>query len=62
MFHYDICTVNNEEFFKKQCRALEKRIPGIVKGNLLDDVDGSQTQIYTLDGNTITVHNSRYIA
>ncbi len=61
MFHYDICTVNDKAIFKKQCAALEKNIHDIVKGKLLEDVDGSQTQIYTLNNKEITVHNSLYI-
>ena len=31
------------------------------KSDLLIDVDGSKTQIYTLHGKKITVHNSYYI-
>lgn len=61
MYHYDICTVSDEEIFEKQCHAPEKKIPGIVKGAAPDDVDGSGTQIYTLGDNKITVHNSMYI-
>lgn len=61
MFHYSICTVPDEEIFKKQCVALEKHIPHLLKKDLLKDVDGSKTQIYTLDGKKISVHNSCYI-
>lgn len=61
MFQYNICTEPNREIFIKQCKALEKHIPNLIKGKLLDDVDGSETQIYALNGKQITVHNSNYI-
>ncbi len=60
-YEYNICTVADEEIFKKQCATLEKHIPGIEKSDLLTDVDNSKTQIYTLHGKKITVHNSYYI-
>lgn len=40
---------------------MEKHIPGIERSDMLTDVDGSQTQIYTLNGKKIIVHNSYYI-
>lgn len=61
MFHYNICTEPDREIFIKQCQALEKHIPGIIKGELLEDVDESETQIYTIKGKRVTVHNSYYI-
>ena len=61
MFHYTICTLPDEEIFKKQCYAFEKHIPDIVKEQLLEDVDCSLTQIYILNRKRITVHNSYYI-
>lgn len=61
MFHYSICTEPDREIFIKQCKALEKHIPDIVKGELLADVDHSETQIYTIQDKEITVHNSYYI-
>lgn len=61
MYHYNICTTDDEVIFKKQCEALEHKIPDIVKGKLLNDVDGSQTQIYEISGKRVTVHNSLYI-
>ncbi|MEE1281888.1 MAG: hypothetical protein UHK60_06530 [Acutalibacteraceae bacterium] len=61
MFNYSICNQPDEEIFEKQCKALEKHIPNIVKGQLLMDVDYSKTQIYTVDQKRITVHNSYYI-
>lgn len=60
MFEYSICTTADESVFKKQCLALEKNIPGIHKGRLLQDVDASKVQMYELNGQEITVHNSYY--
>lgn len=61
MYHYNICSEADNEIFQKQCRAIEKNIPSISKEKPLEDIDGSITQIYTLNGNKITVHNSNYI-
>lgn len=60
MFKYNICNQVDKDVFLKQCKALEKYIPNIQKKNLLNDVDGSQTQIYLLENKTISVHNSYY--
>ncbi len=60
-YDYNICTEADRDIFIKQCKALEKHIPNLVKDKLLEDVDGSETQIYFLDGKEITVHNSYYI-
>ncbi len=61
MYHYSICTEPDHRIFKKQCEAIEKYIPNIRKADLLEDVDGSVTQIYLLEKKRITVHNSYYI-
>ena len=61
MFHYNICTVADDDIFKKQCNALETHIPNIKKGDFLEDVDGSVTQIYNFGDNKISVHKSNYI-
>ena len=60
-YDYNICTEADRDIFIKQCKALEKHIPNLVKDKLLEDVDGSETQIYFLDGKKIVVHNSYYI-
>ena len=60
-YDYNICTEADRDIFIKQCEALEKHIPNLVKDKLLEDVDGSETQIYFLDGKEIAVHNSYYI-
>lgn len=61
MFSYTICNKADQEIFIKQCAALEKHIPNLEKTNLLNDVDGSQTQRYSLGNKEIIVHNSKYI-
>lgn len=48
IFHYDICTEADKDIFLKQCKALEKHIPNLSKGKLLEDVDGSETQLYMI--------------
>ena len=61
MYHYQICNIPDEELFYKQCAALERNIPGLEKTPLLEDVDGSLTQVYKKDGKEIAVHNSEYV-
>ena len=51
MFEYSICNQADEEIFKRQCNALEKKFSELlVKDNFLTDVDGSKIQTYTLNG------------
>lgn len=57
MFEYNICNQADDAIFEKQCIALEKHIPGIVKGELLIDVDGSKIQQYERNGASILVYN-----
>ncbi len=58
MFEYDICNVFDKKIFNKQCIAIEKHIPNLRKESLLEDVDGSQLQVYTFDnGSVIKVEN-----
>lgn len=61
MFEYNICNQADKDIFIKQCTALETHIPNIVKKDLLEDVDGSETQLYSLNSKRISVHNSYYI-
>lgn len=61
MFEYSICNQADNDIFIRQCSALEKRIPDLIKEKFLDDVDGSHTQIYSLNGKKVSVHNSYYI-
>lgn len=61
MFEYSICTVPDSNVFTRQCKAIEKNVPGIQKVELLVDADGSKTQTYIKDGKHINIHNSNYI-
>ena len=44
-----------------QCESLERAIPALALKGCLKDVDGSETAVYIVDGQEITVHNSYYI-
>ena len=46
---------------KNNAKLWKKNIPEIQKGKKLEDVDGSETQLYVLNGKHINVHNSYYI-
>lgn len=61
MNHYVVCNQCDTKIFEKQCKALERAIPGIARKDLLHDVDDSMTQIYQLNQNKIYVHNSTYL-
>lgn len=61
MFRYVVCNQHDAEIFEKQCKALENTIPGIIRKDLLHDVDDSKTQIYMLNQNRVYVHNSTYL-
>ena len=61
LFHYSICTLTDKQLFVKQCAALEKHIPGLVKGKLLHDVDDSLVQLYRKDGKELRVYNSEHV-
>ncbi len=56
-YNYTICNFASEEFFKKQCKGLEKHIPNLTKKQFLKDVDGSLIQIYQLNQKEIRVVN-----
>ncbi|MDR0948689.1 MAG: hypothetical protein LBM69_04135 [Lachnospiraceae bacterium] len=60
-YDYTICTEPDEKLFYKQCKLLEDNVPGIIKGDLLHDVDDSLIQLYTKDRGKIVVHNCYYI-
>ncbi|QEK11686.1 hypothetical protein FQB35_04530 [Crassaminicella thermophila] len=60
MYEYNICNHADEEIFTKQCNALEKNIPNIIKDELLTDVDDSKIQKYLLNDKVILVYNSNY--
>ena len=56
-FDYNICNQADENIFQKQCKALEKHIPNLIKSDLLTDVDGSKMQRYELNNKKIIVYN-----
>lgn len=60
MFDYPIYSVADEQIFEKQCAALEKHIPNLIKVKLLIDVEGSKIQIYEYLGHEIRVHNNYF--
>lgn len=56
-YEYTICAVPSEDYFKKQCQAIEKRIPKLKKEPLIEDVDGSKIQVYSHKLGKIKVYN-----
>ncbi len=61
MFRYEICNQADNGIFEKQCLALEKNIPDLIRQKRLQDVDGSETQLYRLKQYDVRVHNSMYL-
>lgn len=61
MFEYNICNVYDTEIFTKQCSALEKHIPDLLKKNFLEDVDGSQIQQYEKKNKKLKIINDKLI-
>jgi len=61
MHEYIINNAPDESIYYNQCAALEKHIPGLVKLDELQDVDGSRLQKYLFEGSTIRVYNDKYI-
>ncbi|MDD6119846.1 MAG: hypothetical protein PUB57_04880 [Selenomonadaceae bacterium] len=59
-FYYAICNQYNPGIFAEQCAAIEKWVPGIKKGKLLEDADGSCWQTYTHEKGEVEVENSYY--
>jgi len=60
-YEYMICNEADEAVYRRQCEALEQNIPELVKGKLLQDVDGSDYQMYTLNGAKVEVGNDCYM-
>ena len=56
-YSYTICNQPDEEIFYKQCKALEKYLPGLIKEKLLEDIDGSLYQKYQHNKGEIIVCN-----
>lgn len=59
-YQYEICNIPDFEIFQKQCTALESRIPNLVRGKRLEDVDGSTFQEYVLGNKKLVVKDSYY--
>ena len=57
IYRYEISDAADEEVFKKQCKALEKHIPGLEKIKYLIDVDYSKIQAYQKEGQQLLVIN-----
>jgi len=57
MFEYNISKNASSKEFKKVCLNIEKAFPNIVKHELLEDMDGSEIQVYEVDGKKIKVYN-----
>jgi len=57
---YTICDVPSEEYFKKQCEAIEKSFTGLKKARLIEDIDGSSLQIYHHEKGDIKICNDYY--
>ena len=60
-YQYTICNVPDDDLFKKQCEALEKHISNLSNKGLVEDVDLSSYQHYSLNGKELVVKNDYYI-
>ncbi|MDR3313260.1 MAG: hypothetical protein LBS96_02245 [Oscillospiraceae bacterium] len=56
-----ICNQADEDVFRRQCLALEKALPNLTKGQLLQDVDGSDFQEYAMNGYAILVESDTQV-
>ena len=61
MYKYVINPQVNKALFYKQCERLEKKMSGIVKKRLLEDVDGGLIQIYEHPRGEIDVYNDEQL-
>jgi hypothetical protein len=57
MFTYNISKTANSKDFKRACSAIESKLKGIEKDDLITDVDGTQIQIYNTKDGKIKVFN-----
>lgn len=57
MYSYNIAKKANKEIFDNTCSLIESNISGIDKERLIEDVDGTQIQIYNVNGKKIKVFN-----
>lgn len=57
MFSYNIAKEADNKAFKNACAAIEEKVNGIEKEELLVDVDGTLIQVYNVPDGKITVFN-----
>ncbi len=57
MFTYNISKTANSKDFKRACSAIESKLKGVEKEELLTDIDGTQIQIYNTKDGKIKVYN-----
>ena len=57
MYSYNIAKKANKEIFDNTRSLIESNISGIDKERLIEDVDGTQIQIYNVNGKKIKVFN-----
>lgn len=57
MFQYTVCNIPDHDVYCRQCRAIEKSVPGIKKVDEFRDVDDSYMSIYEKDGAKVRVCN-----
>ena len=57
MYTYTILQNANQTVFRHICSTIESSIPNIKKDALLEDVDGTQIQIYVIQNGKIKVYN-----
>lgn len=57
MYSYNISKFADNNAFQKACRLIESRLSAVEKEKLLEDVDGTQIQIYDTANGEIKVVN-----
>lgn len=57
MYQYTICNQPDEEIFRRQCAALEERVPHLKLVQELRDVDDSLIRMYEKDGGKVKIKN-----
>ena len=57
MFTYNIAKQADEKIFRRICEQIETGIKNVEKKPLLEDVDGTQLQLYSICGKEVKVVN-----
>lgn len=57
MLSYNIAKNADKKAFERTCTLIEAKVKGIKKDKVLEDVDGTQIQIYNAPGGKIKVYN-----